>query len=70
MKIKTFYSTDVSWMDKDVNDFISGAKTGKPLQLKDIKVTAVVQPAGGFADQRGYATETMFIYTVMYEEEG
>ena len=68
MRIRSFSGTDTENLDREINEFVNGnGQHGETLKVRDIKITAVVQPGAGFFDNRGFGTETVYTYVVMYD---
>ena len=64
-QIKSFigYSPDI--LDDEINKFLTNNKD--TIVVKDIKTSVCVEPSGGFTDSRGYATQTIYYNTIVYE---
>jgi hypothetical protein len=68
VRIKSFTGNDTDILDHEIDEFLKQAeKYGETAKVRDIKITATVQPAGMFVDNRGFATETMYTYVVLYD---
>ena len=54
MRIKSFTGNDTDILDHEINEFLKqDEKYGETAKVRDIKITATVQPAGMFVDNRG-----------------
>ena len=62
IKVKTFTGERPSTLEQGINNFLADKR------YVDMKVTAVVKPAAGFARPDGYQTAMVYVYTVVYED--
>jgi len=71
MAIKSFVGIDPEIIEHDISKFFYEYKKYHPYaKIIDIKVTATVRPVGNFCDNRGFATETEYLYVVIIEDRG
>lgn len=71
MAIKSFVGTDPWIIDRDIIKYFCEYKKYHPFaKIVDIKVTSTFRPVGNFCDNRGFATETEYLYVVIIEDRG
>lgn len=71
MAIKSFVGTDPCIIDRDISKYFYEYKKYHPFaKIVDIKVTSTFRPVGNFCDNRGFATETEYLYVVIIEDRG
>lgn len=71
MVIRSFVGTDTQNIDQEIIKYFYEYKKYHPYaKIVDIKVTSTVRPVENFCDNRGFATETEYLYVVIIEDRG
>lgn len=71
MAIRSFVGKDPGNIDTEIIKYFYKYKEYHPYaKIVDVKVTSTVRPVENFCDNRGFATETEYLYVVIIEDRG